>query len=83
MNDKINYARASETERLINLNDTGKEFITKLRYIEPDITLEQIWDDLRNFEACTMCSDRERMIVSEARSILKHEAKTRKMIENL
>ncbi len=83
MNDKINYARASETERLINLNDTGKEFITKLRYIEPDITIEEIWNDLSNFESVTMTSDRERKILADARAILKHEFQTRKMIENL
>ena len=84
MNDKINYARASFTEKLINLNHTsGKDFITKLRYSEPDITLEEIWQDLYNFESATMTSDIERKIVFESREILRHEYKTKEMIKNL
>ncbi len=83
MNDKINYARASETENLINLNSSGKEYLIKLRYIEPEIKIEQIWSDLANFESATMCTGLERRIVHETREILKHEYKTKRMIENL
>lgn len=80
---KIDYARSSATERLLNLHDTGKDFITKLRYIEPQITLEEIWDDLNNFCSCVMIDSREQMIVTEARSILKYEARAKQMIANL
>ena len=64
-------------------NDSGKEFITKLRFIEPDITIEEIWNDLNNFHSCTMVDNHELKILTEARAILKHEVKTMQMIANL
>jgi len=83
MNSKLNYGKATETERLINLNDSGQNYLTKLRFISPDISLEDIWDDLNNFASCTMLDNHELRILSEARNILKHEAKTRQTIANL
>ena len=80
---KQNYQRAGETEQLVNLCTTGQEFITRLRFQHPEITLKEIWDDLNNFGSATMLDNHERKLLHEARLILKHEARTQKMIDNL